>query len=165
MHLTATLLLAWLPTHPAVAPLLLPSWLRCDHPRQSQVGDIPSIIYSILSRALPGALETAPVHQLGDDELGCALMDLGELTEAQETLFRLLQQQAHLSLVLSDLGRLAGTSRDFILDPWLLEHCRKRPDPKACGETFAEAAAAQSGRMVSVARALHLGRSSYSAQF
>ena len=92
-------------------------------------------------------------------------MDLGESTEAQETLFGLLRRQAHLSLVLSDLGRSAGTSKDLVLDPWLLEHCQKSPDPEACGETFAEAAAAQSGRMASVARALHLGRSSHSVQF
>ncbi|CAE7241224.1 TUBD1 [Symbiodinium sp. KB8] len=121
-----------------------------------KVGDISSIIYSVLSRALPGALESAPVHQLGDDELGCALMDLGESTEAQETLFGLLRRQAHLSLVLSDLGRSAGTSKDLVLDPWLLEHCQKSPDPEACGETFAEAAAAQSGRMASVARAFNV---------
>ena len=47
----------------------------------------------------------------------------GLLARPDELLFRLLQQQPELSLVLSDLGRLAN-STDLTLEPWFQEHCR-----------------------------------------
>ena len=63
-----------------------------------QAADVSSTIYSVLSRALPGSLENAPVPQLGDDELGCSFQELLGSAAASPALFQLLQRQAHLSL-------------------------------------------------------------------
>ncbi|CAE7468815.1 TUBD1 [Symbiodinium natans] len=142
-------LLLLLPVRVAHGLLSLPPWLRCV--RQgvgAQAADVSSTIYSVLSRALPGSLENAPVPQLGDDELGCSFQELLGSAAASPALFQLLQRQAHLILVLSDLGRIAGgnlSQRDLVLDPWLWEHCRQDLGKTSvdCGDTFAEVAAAR----------------------